>query len=124
MSREITVEGFGWSNIDRILKFQPQKILAKFIDKKGDIISINRAYLMVDSINSLVTYYKNNLDKFVFVKNKKNSMIVIDSQANVYVVKDNIFRNINKLSKEYKFKLTEPQKIESEEDIRKLLKQV
>jgi len=123
-SREIGVVGFGWCNIDRIIKLDRQEILAFFVDLRGKKLKVNRAYLMIDSVNSVVTYLKDNFNKFSFIRNRKNTMVVIDSLANVYVVEDNIFDGISKDRKDYEFKLNQPSKVESEADIRKLLRKI
>ena len=121
-SRQFEVVQFGWCNIDRIMQYDGQKIMASFIDKTGKRLPVDRVYLVIDSVNSVQTYYKDGLDKFTFARKGGNHMVIIDSLANAYALGSNEFERVNSVSKKHQFKVGDPENIKSEADIRKLLK--
>lgn len=123
-SRQFEVVQFGWCNIDRIMKYDGQEIMASFIDKTGKRLPVDRVYLVIDSVNSVMTYSKNDLAKFTFARKGGNHMVIIDSLANTYALGSREFERVNSVSKKHQFKVDEPVKVESESDIRKLLKNV
>ena len=123
-SREFKVQSFGWANLDRIYNIEPQQIMASFIDKNGDRLPVKTVYLIMDSVNSILSFPSYNLDNFKFDPKSKNSLIVVDSLAQAYVIGNEEFERINSVAKKHQFKVDEPVKVESESDIRKLLKNV
>jgi hypothetical protein len=76
----------------------------------------------MDSVNSMLYFASYNLDNFKFDPKSKNSLIVVDSLAQAYVIGNEEFERINSVAKKHQFKVGEPLKVESESDIRKLLK--
>ena len=123
-SREFEVQSFGWANLDRVYKIEPQSILASFVDAKGSSLPVRKVYLLMDSVNSMLTYTQYNLDKFKFDPKSKNSLIVVDSLAQAYAIGNSEFERINSVAKKHQFKVGAPLKVESEADIRKLLNNI
>jgi len=123
-SREFKVQSFGWANLDRIYNIEPQQIMASFIDKNGDRLPVKTVYLIMDSVNSMLSFASYNLDNFKFDPKSKNSLIVVDSLAQAYVIGNEEFERINSVAKKHQFNVDDPVKIDSESDIRKLLKNV
>lgn len=123
-SRQFEVQAFGWCNIDRIMKYNGQEIMASFIDKNGKRLPVDRVFLVIDSVNSVMTYYKGDLDKFTFARTGGNHMVVIDSLANAYAIGSNEFQRVNNVAKKHQFKVGEPATITSDKDIARLLKNV
>jgi hypothetical protein len=123
-TREFNVTGFGWCNVDRILRLNTQKILASFVGADNEPIIVDRVFLVIDSVNSVLTYYQNGLDDFTFSKDGNNRLIVIDSMANAYALGNSAFERINAVANKHQFLVGKPIEIESEQDVRKLLAMV
>ena len=123
-SREFEVQSFGWINCDRFWNAPSQTIIASFTDASGKNLIVNKVYLVMDSVNSVITFSKGGFDEFQFDPKSKNSLIVIDSLAQAYVIGNGEFERINSVAKKHQFQVDNPVKIESESDIRKLLKNV
>jgi hypothetical protein len=123
-SREFEIQSFGWANLDRIYKIEPQSILASFVDAKGSSLPVRKVYLLMDSVNSMLTYTPYNLDKFKFDPKSKNSLIVVDSLAQAYAIGNSEFERITGFAKKHEFKVGTPLKVKSETDIRKLINNI
>ena len=123
-SREFEIQSFGWANLDRVYKIEPQSILASFVDAKGSLLPVRKVYLLMDSVNSMLTYTPYNLDKFKFDPKSKNSLIVVDSLAQAYAIGNSEFERITGFAKKHEFKVGTPLKVKSETDIRKLINNI
>ena len=123
-SREFEIQSFGWANLDRVYKIEPQSILASFVDAKGRLLPVRKVYLLMDSVNSMLTYTPYNLDKFKFDPKSKNSLIVVDSLAQAYAIGNSEFERITGFAKKHEFKVGTPLKVKSETDIRKLINNI
>lgn len=121
-AREIEVMGFGWVNIDKIYKLEPQKILASFLFQNGEKVNISRVYLLIDSVNSVITYYPTNLTEFNFAKGRKNQLVVLDETAKAYAIGPEGFVGIGTNAKRHTFRIAgEGMEISSTEDLRQLI---
>lgn len=121
-ARAFEVEQFGWTNIDRIYKMEPRSIIASFKSQTGERVSVERVYLLIDSVNSLLTFYKSNEMKISYPKNTTKTMIVIDSLAQAYKIENDVFKEINRGSTSHNFTLSKGMKINSKNDLELALK--
>jgi hypothetical protein len=124
-TREIEVMGFGWINIDKMNELVPQKILATFILDNGKKAKIHRAFLLIDSVNSVRTYYGPKFNDFTFSKGRKNQLVVLDELARAYAIGPEAFAGIGSNAKRHTFRIAgEGMEISSIEDLRQLIGQM
>ena len=124
-TREIEVMGFGWINIDKMNKMEPQKILATFILDNGQKAKINKVYLLIDSVNSVRTYYGPKFNDFTFAKRRKNQLVVLDEQARAYAIGPEAFTSIRSNAKRHTFRISEKgMEIKSVKDLQQLLARI
>ena len=92
--REISVAGFGWINIDKMIDQNWTPMVALFSAKDMSPIKVTKVYIITDGINSLATYNaseKNIVKDFKIDMNRNNRIMVIDSNSMVYVFKPDYF---------------------------------
>ena len=120
-SRNMEVLGFGWINCDRMFRDDVQRIIASFSYEDGSPLTVKRAFLMIESINSVLSYYEEGLNNFAFSSQRNNQIIVIDSAAKVFKIDASAFRNINSNTKEHTFKVSKGVNVNSMDDLTKLV---
>ncbi len=117
VKRSFALQGFGWTNIDRILKQEQITLALGFQNKKGETINASRVFLMMEGINSVVTYSTRQLDRFKYGKNKKCKLVIIDENAIVYKVSTKEFGKLSETAKKHSFTLKKTYDIDSEKDL-------
>jgi len=121
-SREISVMGFGWVNIDKLFKEDRQEIALSLVYKNGDSVNVSRVFLLTESVNSVASFYQRNLPDFRFPKLRKNQLVVIDSESQAYIIKPEAFAAIGANSTEHTFRISESgRKIKSVDDLQAML---
>jgi len=120
-SREFRVNQFGWCNIDRIMKYENQLLTVDF-KLKSKKHGVDRIFVLVDSMNSVIEYNAANFDKFRLIIPGKKKMVVIDSVADVYIVSNSAFEKIKPKDTQHTFKLENKIEVNSTADIQSVLK--
>jgi len=121
-SREISVMGFGWVNIDKLFKDDRQEIALSLVYKNGDSVNVSRVFLLTESVNSVASFYQRSLPNFSFPKLRKNQLVVIDSESQAYIIKPEAFAAIGANSTEHTFRISEAgRKIKSVDDLQAML---
>ena len=121
-SREITVMGFGWVNIDKLLNDDRQEIALSIVYKNGDSVNISRVFLLTESVNSVASFYQRTLPQFWFPKQRKNQLVVIDDESQAYIIKPDAFAAIRANATEHTFRISEAgKKIKSVDDLQAML---
>ncbi|MFT6716111.1 MAG: hypothetical protein ACJA0Q_000740 [Saprospiraceae bacterium] len=120
VTREITVQGFGWVNIDRVMKTEQLVLDLKFDDKNGESKKVSKVFLVMEGINSVITY-RGDLSKFKYGKNKDNKLVVIDENADVFLVSNEAFKKISPSATSHVFTLKNAVEINSEKDVLAML---
>lgn len=106
-SRVITIMGFGWVNIDKLLNDDRQEIALSLVYKNGDSVNVSRVFLLTESVNSVASFYQRTLPQFSFPKLRKNQLVVIDAESQAYIIKPEAFASIRSDATEHTFRISE-----------------
>jgi hypothetical protein len=121
-TRVITVMGFGWVNIDKLLNDDRQEIALSLVYKNGDSVNVSRVFLLTESVNSVASFYQRTLPQFWFPKQRKNQLVVIDAESQAYIIKPAAFAAIRSNATEHTFRISEAgRKIKSVDDLQAML---
>lgn len=121
VTREFKLQGFGWANIDRIMKQEQLTLDINFQDKHKNEKKVSKVFLFMEGINSVITYSGNSLNNFKYGKNKKVSLVVIDEDANVFKVSNKDFNKVSESAVHHTFTLKKTFKISSQKDVLSML---
>ena len=122
VTRSFNLQGFGWVNIDRILKTEQITVAIGFKNKEGEAINVSKVFLLMEGINSVITYREYQLTNFMYGKNKECKLVVIDQDANLYRVSAKDFKKLPITAENYSFTLNKTYSIDSEKKLMRMLK--
>jgi hypothetical protein len=119
--RSFRIERFGTWNCDRPLIINGPTIITNFIDQDGKKLEINQFSAVYKDINSIMTYYKGEMN---LPKNNETMLWTIINERFAYVSYDEFAKAKNFIhSGRHTFTLTiHPDIIRSERDIRRLVR--
>ncbi|MFT6746898.1 MAG: hypothetical protein ACJAZ2_001243 [Glaciecola sp.] len=117
VSRKFALQGFGWTNIDRIMKEEQVAIEILFKGKNGEEIKAVQVYLFMEGINSVITYGGRNLKNFKYGVDRKCKLVVIGEDAVVYNVGSKQFSKIKGAVESISFTLMDKVEVGGIEDV-------